>query len=204
MGLPDMAPPRPPPPCPLAPPWPSHPGPSGLAEQRLSQAVEWNRSPHACAIDASIAMAQKQRNCRESRYFQRPGRVMRPRPSEMCRLSGRSVAFPRWGKLGWMRPMGRYLYGDSVPFPLQYNLLSTLDTFLGCAAKAVLLYRELDDFAVTTTTLAATRVKALADLEAVHRTVMHAIQECAARSHELGTLDYAQQLEAQAARIVDE
>jgi hypothetical protein len=97
----------------------------------------------------------------------------------------------------------RYLYGDSVPFPLQYNFLSTLETFVTCAARAVQLHREFDQAHAGTSAAAALRAKALGELENVHRQVLRTVHDAVVRSSDPATLDYARQVEDQATRIVD-
>jgi len=98
----------------------------------------------------------------------------------------------------------RYLYGDSSPFPLQYNFLSTLETFVACAARAVQLHRDFDQVHAGTSAAAVARGKALSELETFHRAVMRAVHDSASRSTEPATVDYARQIEEHAARIVED
>lgn len=97
----------------------------------------------------------------------------------------------------------RYLYGDSVPFPLQYNFLATLETFVGAAARAVQLHFDSDELQAQNEVAAANRVKALSELEGVHRAAVRALHDAAARSSEPSALDYARQVEEHANRIVE-
>jgi hypothetical protein len=97
----------------------------------------------------------------------------------------------------------RYLYGDSVPFPLQYNFLATLETFVGAAARAVQLHFDFDQVQAQNASAAANRVKALGELEGVHRAAVRALHDAAARSSEPSALDYARQVEEHANRIVE-
>ena len=54
----------------------------------------------------------------------------------------------------------RYLYGDSAPFPHSYNFLSTLESFIGAAARIVKLDSESRSLEITTAQQAAARVHA--------------------------------------------
>ena len=98
----------------------------------------------------------------------------------------------------------RYLYGDSAPFPLHYNFLSTLEIFVGAAARAVEL-DALSRAAQKTATEAATlRAHSVEGLERFHAVVMRALRDTSSRSLEPLTISYAHQLSDNASRIVDE
>jgi len=97
----------------------------------------------------------------------------------------------------------RYLYGDSVPFPLQYNFLQTLETFVGAAARAVQLHFDFDEVQAQNAMAATHRVRALGELEGVHRAAMQALHDAAARSSEPSAQEYARQVEEHANRIVE-
>lgn len=98
----------------------------------------------------------------------------------------------------------RYLYGDSVPFPLQYNFLTTLETFVASAARAVELQFETQRVEASTAGAAAARAKSLDELEVFHRAVMRAVHECATRTTSPVATDYARQIQEHAARIVEQ
>ena len=98
----------------------------------------------------------------------------------------------------------RYLYGDSAPFPLHYDFLSTLETFVTSAAKAV----ELDALSraahKAASDAATTRAQSVEGLERFHTVVMRALRDTSSRSMEALTVDYARQLSDNASRIVDD
>lgn len=98
----------------------------------------------------------------------------------------------------------RYLYGDSVPFQLQYNFLTTLETFVTCAAQAVLRQFEIQQFLATTAEAAAARNKAIEELEGFHRSVMAAVRSCANRITNPVAADYTRQVQEYAVRLVEE
>lgn len=98
----------------------------------------------------------------------------------------------------------RYLYGDSAPFPHAYNFLSTLESFVGAAARIVKLDAESRSLEITTAQQAAARVQALDDLENFHGSVMRIIADSATRVAQPGTVDYARQIMDHAARIVED
>ncbi|MGH7285699.1 MAG: hypothetical protein ACRELY_29625 [Polyangiaceae bacterium] len=98
----------------------------------------------------------------------------------------------------------RYLYGDSAPFPHSYNFLSTLESFVGAAARIVKLDSESRALEITTAQQASARVQALDDLEAFHGTTMRMVADSAGRSAQPGTVDYARQVMDHAGRIVEE
>ncbi len=98
----------------------------------------------------------------------------------------------------------RYLYGDSAPFPLHYNFLSTLELFVGCAAKAVELDAASRVAQKNAADGAAMRALSVEGLERFHAVVMRALQDTSSRSLESLTIDYAQKLSENASRIVDD
>jgi hypothetical protein len=98
----------------------------------------------------------------------------------------------------------RYLYGDSVPFQLQYNFLTTLETFVTCAAQAVQRQFEIQQLMATAGEATAARTKSLEELEAFHRSVMGAVRSCATRITHPIAADYTRQVQEYAVRIVEE
>jgi hypothetical protein len=97
----------------------------------------------------------------------------------------------------------RYLFGDSSPFPLHYNFLATLESFIIAAAKAAELEAQYRAAFAVASEAAQSRTKAVEGLERFHQVVMHALRDSSSRSLEALTLEYARQLAEQAARIVD-
>lgn len=98
----------------------------------------------------------------------------------------------------------RFLYGDSVPFPLQYNFLATLEAFMGAAARAVKLEGEARAMQQESVQAASTRIKNVEALETFHQAVMRTLQETASRMTHQQTLEYARQVAELAARIVED
>jgi hypothetical protein len=98
----------------------------------------------------------------------------------------------------------RYLYGDSVPFQLQYNFLTTLETFVTCAAQAVQRHFEIQQMLVSTADSVAARTKLQEELEAFHRLVMGSLREFALRATHPVVADYTRQVQECAVRIVED
>jgi hypothetical protein len=98
----------------------------------------------------------------------------------------------------------RYLYGDSVPFPLQYNFLTTLETFVSSAARAVELQFEMQRLEASTAGAAASRAKSLQELDNFHQSVMRAVHECATRTTHPVAADYARQIQEHGARLLEQ
>src|SRR6187399_1605731 len=71
-------------------------------------------------------------------------RARSPLRSSLERL-GRSRKLGRPSRMGYARKraMG-FLFGDSSTFPLDFNFLSTLESFMACATKVVMLEAETD------------------------------------------------------------
>ncbi len=97
----------------------------------------------------------------------------------------------------------RFLYGDSSPFPLQYNFLQTLEVFMAAATRVV----ELDALSRRAQAqigeTSAARAKNVEALDRFHQAVMRALLDTSARANEGLTVDYAQQLSDYAHRIVE-
>jgi hypothetical protein len=98
----------------------------------------------------------------------------------------------------------RYLYGDSAPFPLQYNFLSALQTFIANAARAVQLDAEVRAVKATQATVEASRARALEELGAFHKGAMKALEGAIPKDAMAPTLTYVKQITERSAQIVDE
>jgi hypothetical protein len=98
----------------------------------------------------------------------------------------------------------RYLYGDSVPFPPQYDFLAGLDSFIANAARAVKLDAEARTMHGQAREAMVARAKALEGLETFHKAVMRTIQETATRNGQPAIMDYARRISEHATMIVEE
>jgi hypothetical protein len=98
----------------------------------------------------------------------------------------------------------RYLYGDSVPFPPQYDFLAALEVFCGQAARVVRLDAEARALRKSADEGALQRTRAVEELEAFHREAIGALRDGAKDSVQVMVRDYVQQLGELAQRIVDE
>jgi hypothetical protein len=98
----------------------------------------------------------------------------------------------------------RYLYGDSAPFPLQYNFLSALQTFTANAARAVQLDAEVRAIKTTQATVEATRVQSLDELTAFHKGAMKALEGATPPDAMAPTLAYVKQVAERANQMVEE
>jgi hypothetical protein len=98
----------------------------------------------------------------------------------------------------------RYLYGDSAPFPQQYNFLQTLETFVAAATRASRLDAEARAIQDRTAETAVQRAKSVVALEAYHQQVARQIQESAGLSSEPQVVEYARQVIDLAMRFVED
>jgi hypothetical protein len=98
----------------------------------------------------------------------------------------------------------RYLYGDSAPFPLQYNFLQTLESFVGAAARAARLDAEARAMQDQAADAAVVRAKSVVAVETYHQQLVRHIQESVSNATEPQVVDYARQAIDQGARFVDE
>lgn len=98
----------------------------------------------------------------------------------------------------------RFLYGDSSPFPLDYNFLATLEVFMTAATRIVQLELEAQELAQKRTVDADLRVRGLDALDQFHAIVMRAVQDTAQKVQHAEALEYARQVGAFASRYVEE
>jgi hypothetical protein len=98
----------------------------------------------------------------------------------------------------------RYLYGDSVPFPPQYDFLAALEAFCIHAARVVRLDAEAKALRRTAEESAAQRIKDVDELDAFHREAVGALKDGATSSTQPMVQDYVRQLSELAQRITDD
>jgi len=98
----------------------------------------------------------------------------------------------------------RYLYGDSVPFPPQYDFLAALEVFCAQAARVVRLDAETRALRTAAEEGAITRNRGVEELDAFHREAVGALKDGARDSLQVAVREYVQQLSELAQRIVDE
>ena len=98
----------------------------------------------------------------------------------------------------------RYLYGDSVPFPPQYDFLAALEVFCAQAARVVRLDAETRALRTAADEGAIQRTRAVEELDAFHREAVGALKDGARDSTQVPVREYVQQLAELAQRIVDE
>lgn len=98
----------------------------------------------------------------------------------------------------------RYLYGDSVPFPPQYDFLAALDVFCAHAARAVRCDSESKALRKGSEEAAASRLKAVDELDAFHGEALSALKDGAKDSPQPLVPDYVRQLGDLAQRITEE
>ncbi len=95
----------------------------------------------------------------------------------------------------------RFLYGDSVPFPPQYDFLGALKVFVDQATLAARLDGEGRAALEIATVEAANRQRGVEALEAAHFAAMHALGTATAGGQPL-ILDYAQKVTEYATSLV--
>ncbi len=114
----------------------------------------------------------------------------------------------------------RYLYGDSVAFPLQFNFLATLEVFMASTTRVVMLEAETQKQTVKANLASQARVQAIEAVEGLHEKAMRAIADAldASNAGPRGTMviedpalapsplvvDYTQRLMAFAERFIEE
>ena len=98
----------------------------------------------------------------------------------------------------------RFLFGDSTPFPLGYNFLATLESFMSTATRIVQLENETANSRSSIEVTAANRVKGLEALEQFHNVVMRAVQDTAQKVQHSHALEYAQRVAEYASQYVEE
>jgi hypothetical protein len=98
----------------------------------------------------------------------------------------------------------RYLYGDSVPFPPQYDFLAALEAFCNQAARVVRLDAETRALRKSAEETALTRALALEKLEAFHREALGALRDAAKDSAQPLVHDYVCQVADLASRIAED
>jgi hypothetical protein len=98
----------------------------------------------------------------------------------------------------------RYLYGDSVPFPPQYDFLAALEVFCAQAARIVRLDAEVRSLRKAADEAARQRGREVDELEAFHREAVGALRDGARASPQPLVADYVRQIGDLAQRIVEE
>ena len=98
----------------------------------------------------------------------------------------------------------RYLFGDSTPFPLGYNFLTTLEAFMSASTRMVQLDLEAAQMLKQRDEIAQNRVKGLEALEQFHNVVMRAVQDTAQKVQHQHALEYARNVADFATRYIDE
>jgi hypothetical protein len=98
----------------------------------------------------------------------------------------------------------RYLYGDSTPFPLGYNFLTTLEAFMTASTRIVQLDVEGGVLAKQREEVAQNRVKGLEALEQFHTVVMRAVQDTAQKVQHQHALEYARAVAEYATHYIED
>jgi hypothetical protein len=98
----------------------------------------------------------------------------------------------------------RYLYGDSVPFPPQYDFLAALEVFCTQASRVIRLDAESRALRKSSEEAAMVRGHSVAELEVFHREATGALRDGAKESSQPLVRDYVRQVAELAQRIVDE
>jgi hypothetical protein len=98
----------------------------------------------------------------------------------------------------------RYLYGDSVPFPPQYDFLAALEVFCVQAARVVRADAEARAIRKAAEEGAIARGRAVGELEAFHKEAVGALRDGARDSIQPLVRDYVRQVAELAQRLVEE
>jgi hypothetical protein len=97
-----------------------------------------------------------------------------------------------------------YLFGDSEPFPLPFDFLAALESFLSHAARALVLDREVRAAVETSAKAKEARGSALQELETLHRVVTAAADKALPASPAQPSLDYVRQLKTVASQMFED
>lgn len=98
----------------------------------------------------------------------------------------------------------RYLYGDSVPFPLHHDFLASLEVFVTQASRIVKLDGEGRDLRKGAELGAIARQRAVDELEAFHREAIAALRDGSKDVTAQLVRDYVAQMSDLAQRVVEE
>lgn len=98
----------------------------------------------------------------------------------------------------------RYLFGDSTPFPLTFDFLSTLDAFVLCAGQVVRLDAESRAEEKRVREEASMRARSVDGVDRFHQTVLRAMRETSMRSVDREVIDYATTVTDYATRYVED
>lgn len=98
----------------------------------------------------------------------------------------------------------RYLYGDSAPFPLNYDFLATLEAFLGAATRIVRLEFASRDAAVGVEEAKRLREVGQGEVDRFHDIVVMAIRAATDEMRHPNALEFSRQLAQYASRYADE
>jgi hypothetical protein len=98
----------------------------------------------------------------------------------------------------------RYLYGDSVPFPLHHDFLAALEVFVTQAARIVRLDGEGRAMRKSADEGALQRSHAVDQLEAFHREAVGALRDGSTNVTAPLVLEYVAQISDLAQRVVDD
>jgi hypothetical protein len=98
----------------------------------------------------------------------------------------------------------RYLYGDSAPFPLQYNFLQTLEVFVAAAARSAKLDAETRAIQDRVAGDAVMRARAVVAAEGYHQQLVRHIQGSVGQSTEPQVIEYARQVIDHGSRFIED
>jgi hypothetical protein len=98
----------------------------------------------------------------------------------------------------------KYLYGDSVPCPIQYNFLTAFETFIDAAAQTVRLDQEIAQVEAKIAAGVASRERALEIVEEFHRKAMASLEKLREQYDDPNSAAYARQVREHADTLVTE
>jgi hypothetical protein len=98
----------------------------------------------------------------------------------------------------------RYLYGDSHPFPLDYDFLSALETFMANAPRAALLDAEIRAAQKVASDAQGERERTIGELEAFHIATLGTVEQSLPPKAHAPTIDYVRKTAEYAAHVVEE
>jgi hypothetical protein len=98
----------------------------------------------------------------------------------------------------------KYLYGNSESFPLQYDFLKTLESFMTAGTRVVQLEAEWAALQREQQQHATSRNVTLDGLEAFHAAAQRVLQDAATRSGQPEAQDYVKALIGQGQHLIDE
>ena len=98
----------------------------------------------------------------------------------------------------------RFLFGDSAPFPAQYDFLVALEAFVENAARAVKLDAEVRELRDASRVAVQTRAHAVEALQSFHDATLRTLEPTVIADREALSLEYARHVSDSASHVLED